>query len=271
MDDRPLDLDLPEDIESLLAAERAIPEAPAAAKQAVYEGVARQAALWKAAPGPESVGAAVSGAAASGITIGRAALAGLSVGLFSLGVAVGVLVTRQSASPPIELQPAATRLQSDANPEVRTTIQKTTPPPAASATPTSRGRDDATQNTPRVVAPTVTPAKKTARKRRIKATGKTDHTKSRRSTLAAERELLDVARAAVSRHNGKDALAAIKRHARRFAKGALLQERESLRIQALVLVGRVDEARKHLDRFIKRFPNSLLRGAAQRAVRRAER
>ncbi|MDP6947049.1 MAG: hypothetical protein QF464_23065, partial [Myxococcota bacterium] len=46
--------------------------------------------------------------------------------------------------------------------------------------------------------------------------------------LSAERAILDRAREALGRRDRRDALAAVREHARRFRRGALLEERESL-------------------------------------------
>jgi hypothetical protein len=53
-----------------------------------------------------------------------------------------------------------------------------------------------------------------------------------------------------------DALALTQEHARRFPFGTLLQEREVLAIEALARLGRTAEARRRLDAFRSRFPQS---------------
>jgi hypothetical protein len=82
--------------------------------------------------------------------------------------------------------------------------------------------------------------------------------------LAAERALLDVARTGVAR--GQSA-AALDRHARRFPRGRLTEERDSLRVQCLVQLGRADDARREAAQFHRRHPNSLLGPAVDAAVR----
>jgi hypothetical protein len=86
--------------------------------------------------------------------------------------------------------------------------------------------------------------------------------------LAAERQLLDVARHAIEQQDGAAALDAVTRHERRFPNGVLVQEREAMAIRALLLLGRGDDARSRADRFRQRFPDSLLLPAVDAAVRR---
>jgi hypothetical protein len=73
-----------------------------------------------------------------------------------------------------------------------------------------------------------------------------------------ERKLLEPARAAIAGHDYPAALAAIAVHERRFPSGQLAEEREALRVQALVGEHRTDEARRAASAFRKRFPNSVL-------------
>ncbi|HEV3189209.1 MAG TPA: hypothetical protein VGY54_01860 [Polyangiaceae bacterium] len=79
-----------------------------------------------------------------------------------------------------------------------------------------------------------------------------------RNQLAEERALLDVARGALEREDAAQALAAIEKHERTFANGILVQEREAMAIRALVMMGRVDDARARAGRFRKHFPDSVL-------------
>ena len=76
--------------------------------------------------------------------------------------------------------------------------------------------------------------------------------------LAAERAALDVARTALGRGDGANALAACDDHARKFPRGALAEEREAIAVQALVLEHRSDDARARAERFRKTHPRSIL-------------
>ncbi|HTA20985.1 MAG TPA: hypothetical protein VK989_16945 [Polyangia bacterium] len=76
--------------------------------------------------------------------------------------------------------------------------------------------------------------------------------------LTAEQALLDPARAALARGDGRDALAHLELHERRFPGGALAQEREAMTIRALGLVGDRSLARARASTFRARYPDSLL-------------
>ena len=84
-----------------------------------------------------------------------------------------------------------------------------------------------------------------------------------RLALEAERALLDVARTALGRGDGANALHATDEHARKFPRGILSEEREAMSIQALRLLHRDDEAEARLGRFRGRFPSSLIRPALE--------
>jgi hypothetical protein len=81
--------------------------------------------------------------------------------------------------------------------------------------------------------------------------------------LEAERALLDVARTALGRGDGGNALRAAEEHGRRFPHGILAEEREAMSIQALRLLHRDDDAQARLSRFRGRFPTSLMRPALE--------
>ena len=76
--------------------------------------------------------------------------------------------------------------------------------------------------------------------------------------IRAELLLLRPARAAVARGDFSAALHPIARHTRRFKDGRLAEEREALRVKALVGLGRTDEARRAAAGFRAHFPHSVL-------------
>ncbi len=76
--------------------------------------------------------------------------------------------------------------------------------------------------------------------------------------VRAELLLLRPARAAVARGDFAAALPPIAEHARRFRDGRLAEEREALRVKALVGLGRADEARRAAAAFRAHFPHSVL-------------
>ena len=87
------------------------------------------------------------------------------------------------------------------------------------------------------------------------------------SGLAAERALLDVARAALGRGSPEEALEAAMRHAREYPSGVLTEEREALAIRALAASGNRDAAVARASRFRSRYPKSLLLPAVEGATR----
>jgi hypothetical protein len=87
-----------------------------------------------------------------------------------------------------------------------------------------------------------------------------------RSKLADERELIEVARAGLTRGRPQEALAALEEHRRRFPSGELEEESESLRVQALVARGSYEEARAAADRFNTKYPGSMLRASVNHAL-----
>jgi TolA-binding protein len=72
---------------------------------------------------------------------------------------------------------------------------------------------------------------------------------------AAEMALLHAAQDAL-RTSPSSALAKTAEHARRFPRSALAQEREVIAVEALVKLGRKDEARARVARFEKSYPGS---------------
>jgi len=75
--------------------------------------------------------------------------------------------------------------------------------------------------------------------------------------LAEESRLLGRAQSALTAGDGRGALRWVERHARRFPKGALAEERERLAIEALVVLGRRADAEKRASLFRRRFPRSV--------------
>jgi hypothetical protein len=82
-----------------------------------------------------------------------------------------------------------------------------------------------------------------------------------------ERLLIEQASAAVARGKGEDALTACDAHSRKFPSGQLAEERESLAIRALVLLGRRDEASVRATQFKARYPDSLLSDVVDAALK----
>lgn len=120
---------------------------------------------------------------------------------------------------------------------------------------------------PTVRAPLVAPVVPTVVARAATPTPPSVRIDERDDDLAAERALLDVARTGVARGQPAAALDALERHARRFPRGRLTEERDSLRVQCLVQLDRADDARREAAQFHRRHPHSLLGPAVDAAVR----
>ena len=88
--------------------------------------------------------------------------------------------------------------------------------------------------------------------------------------LRRERELVDAARSALAGGRASEALSSIDRHAMMFPNGQLAEERESLRIRALVATGRRAEGEAQATQFRRRFPNSALLPSVEGALGREE-
>jgi len=77
---------------------------------------------------------------------------------------------------------------------------------------------------------------------------------------AMELRVLQPAQQAVARQDFVSALATIREHQRRFPSGKLAEEREALRVKALLGLGRFQEARRAGAAFRTHFPHSALLG-----------
>jgi hypothetical protein len=86
----------------------------------------------------------------------------------------------------------------------------------------------------------------------------------------AELALLRTAREDVTRGDFAGALAVIAEHVRRFRNGALVEEREALRVKSLAGLGRHEEARRAAAAFHARFPHSVFLSTFER-MKEAER
>ena len=88
-----------------------------------------------------------------------------------------------------------------------------------------------------------------------------------RESYAPELRLLGRANLAYARADYAAALALLVEHSRRFPVGRLAEERDALRVRALVASGRTIEARRAADAFDKRFPRSVLRPRVEETLR----
>jgi hypothetical protein len=107
---------------------------------------------------------------------------------------------------------------------------------------------------PRPIAALAPRAAEPSRPRRL--VSKANNAVSARPTNA-ELALLGAGREDVMRGDFVGALAVITEHARRFRNGALVEEREALRVKSLAGLGRHEEARRAAAAFNARFPHSV--------------
>jgi hypothetical protein len=140
----------------------------------------------------------------------------------AIGLGVHRGLDRPHVEPPARLLPTAPIAAPPSSPEPDTSI--TEAPPA-----------------PRATAP-----RSTARR------------ETRATDLAQERALLDAARRSWTEGDATACLTKLDDHARTFGRGQLAEEREALRINALVATGQYDAARDEAAAFSRNHPRSFL-------------
>lgn len=79
--------------------------------------------------------------------------------------------------------------------------------------------------------------------------------------------MLASATRALAARDATAALAHVDEHAARFPAGVLAEEREALRIEALLLANRTADARAAADAFRRRYPDTLHYRLIERATR----
>jgi hypothetical protein len=89
-------------------------------------------------------------------------------------------------------------------------------------------------------------------------------------TLARERTMLDEAKQALGKGDASGALETTRRHEREFPRGQLSEEREAIAVQALVRLGRSEDATARGQRFRSRYPNSVLIPAIDLALEKSK-
>lgn len=220
-------------LSALLQKEREHPDPPHPAKERVWARVGATLAM----PAPPSAHPAPSSApGAAPASIGW--VAAVSVAL--VGGASGVLLAFHTMS----ASPAALPTASASAPATAFAF-----PVVAFPTATASAAQSASVRTLPVAPTTSSPAR---------PPGATD--------LAAERLLLDRARAELLRGEGTAALGAVTEHSNRFPRGVLAEERDALRVEALVAAARYDEARAWALKFHAAHPGSLLTSAVDDAL-----
>ena len=242
----------PADVAALVDEERALPGLPAGARERLRARIDLLAPLGgvgggEGGGGGEGAGgsagagaAAASGGALKGAIASKIAIAAVA---FGVGGASGAAV-HATLAPTAAPAPALT-VSAMAAPQP---IASFAPP--ASASSSALSVDDLPNAAPKPSA---------------KATPSAiDPSKD---GLKQERVSLEVACTAITRGDYAGAIAALDRHAAAFPRGQLAEERELMRIQALVGQGRGPEAKARAAEFHRDFPHSLMKGAVDATVR----
>ena len=86
------------------------------------------------------------------------------------------------------------------------------------------------------------------------------------ASWAREQALLDTARRNLARGEAEACLSELGKHGRAFPQGKLAEEREALMINAMVSVGKYDEARQKAGAFRMRYPHSFLSPSVDAAI-----
>ena len=205
------------------------------------------------------------------IVVGTGNLAAIAI----VGVVfvVGALVQPGQGPPAIEVVPGVTPVESKEAPTARgvrlaATPMKAAPEQRVATSPliqapgaSKRGAGETSAH----AAKGVTPAPELA------ATTVSHVPKAPSRDLVKERGILDEARGALRQGKVSRALTLVSRHRKRYPRGALVEERESLWVSALVDAGKSKNAIKRGARFLKRYPRSIHRASVERSLERARR
>lgn len=196
------------------------------------------------AAGGKSEGAGAAGEnvfAAGAKSVSRGVLGAVATTTFVMGIATGWVASRtlertEASDVRASSSPAATTFDA--------------PPPRPSVAPI-----DEPPTSPSPVAPPISPASPSSVPPSA-PTSRVGPSSIAVDTSKEERALLDQARRALNEGDGERALLLVETHAKSFPRGALAEERDVLRIQALAAVGQVERARTAVEAFRKKYPAS---------------
>lgn|GEM_PF-2425595 len=118
----------------------------------------------------------------------------------------------------------------------------------------------------RVEVPVPAPSEQVAKPLARKPDPKPEQTAAKANV---ERQLLEGARTALVRRDAASALATLENLRRSFPRGQLVEERDSLQVQALQQARRDEDAKAAAKAFLERYPQSVF-GPAVEAVLRHE-
>ena len=249
------------ELEAFLAPERRAPDPTAEMQTEVLSRIGGTLG-WIGGPGPGAGGSNPAGGAPPGGHLGGGRLAAhgakhLATG--SLARTVATLVVGGVLGSGVHEaydRVSARRVERARVAVVAPSVPAPTPAPPPAPTPM-----------PEPTVPVGLPAGNPAPRVEHVARGERGEIREHDRSLAAERGLIEQARTALARDQGATALAALERHARDYPQGELEEERESLQVQALVGLGRFDQARKIGAHFHKRFPRSIFAAVVDEALK----
>jgi hypothetical protein len=204
------------------------------------ESVARLAARLAPIVGASLVSGTIAPDAALqgvGSVSAKVVVAKITAGVVAVAATGAAAVAYVRSTPP---EPAAPRA---------TTSVIVAPAAASAPVPAVEARPDSGQHGAHIHPETATPAP------RLDKSTPSPAPAPSADRLAEEARLLRQARAVLA-ENPAAALEITRRHAERFRQGSLAHEREVLAIQALIGLGRRDDARRRLDAFRRAFPKS---------------
>lgn len=265
-----------DDIENLLALERARPDIDPEHARAIMESAAQQVALSPPHPEPADASAAAD-------VIGASKAAAWSVLIFAAGLGTGVALTYWLMTTPgavqVDVEDAGVPDQSvvspssddhdpwaralaagdEANEVNEVNEANADDEPATQGDGASANAPIVERRTPRLAADVPPGPNDGAPPAATRADDQ----------LNAERLLVEAAQSALARGQAAAALQYATDHAQRFPGGRLAAEREALAIRALLRLGRVASAQQRAAAFDARWPGSLLRGSFAAALERA--
>lgn len=174
-------------------------------------------------------------------TVSRGVLGAVAATTFVMGIATGWVASRtlertEASDVRASSSPAATTFDA---PPPRPNVASIDEPPTS----------------PSPVAPPISPASPSSVSPSA-LTSRVGPSSIAVDTSKEERALLDQARRAVNEGDGERALVLVETHAKNFPRGALAEERDVLRIQALAAVGQAERARTAVEAFRKKYPAS---------------
>jgi|LNFM01.1.fsa_nt_gb hypothetical protein len=237
--------ELPEDIRGLLRGEQQEIAPPADARGAVLDRVFASVGLAPAphtSPPPPTVGATTATAAAASNTL-ISWVVGALVTAAALGGGAMLYGSRRADTIAPTTAPRRVEAPAPAQPHAS--------PPQAQEPPRAVVRTVAGDASAGTVA-SVTAGDPSSQRRRPAAPAAESP-----EDLAEEQQLLSAAQRALTQRDTSAALDAVRAHSRRFARGALAEERDALEIRALLLGEREREARALAERFRRRYPDSV--------------